>query len=52
MESGVFQFYVDDLVVLEDSNMADDPNEWKYFSYEIFPGMKELIFIYQKFSSE
>jgi hypothetical protein len=37
---------VDELTVLEDNDLADDPNEWKYFSYDIYPGMKELTFLY------
>ena len=44
--SGIFSFYVDDTDVLDDNSITDDPNEWKYFSYEVQPGMQELTFIY------
>lgn len=50
--SGVFQFFVDDEVVLEDVDVNDDPDEWKYFTIDVYPGMKEITFLYQKFNSE
>lgn len=50
--SGIFQFYVDETAVLEDSDLNDDPDEWKYFSFDVYPGMTELSFVYQKFNSE
>ena len=50
--SGQFSLFVDDLAVLEDSNLMDNPLEWKHFSYEVFPGLKEISFVYQKFNSD
>lgn len=50
--SGLFSFFVDDVSVIDDSTLTDDPNEWKYFSYDIFPGMKDISFIYQKYNTE
>ena len=50
--SGFFSLYVDETSILDDNNLNDDPNEWKYFSYDVYPGMKELSFIYQKYNSE
>ena len=50
--SGLFSMYVDETVVLEDDSLNDNPDEWKYFKYEVYPGMKEITLIYQKFSSE
>lgn len=50
--SGVFSFFVDDTSVVDDGSLTDDPEEWKYFSYEVFPGMKDVSFIYQKYNSE
>lgn len=44
--SGLFSFYVDESVVLEDDNVNDHPDEWKYFSIDIYPGMKEITFLY------
>lgn len=44
--SGIFSFYIDDTSVLDDNNVNDDPNEWKYFSYDIYPGMKEITLLY------
>ena len=44
--SGQFSLFVDDLAVLEDSNLMDNPLEWKHFSYEVFPGLKEISFVY------
>lgn len=50
--SGLFSLYVDETVVLEDESLNDNPDEWKYFKYDVYPGMKEITFLYQKFSSE
>ena len=50
--SGFFSFFVDNVSVLDDSVVNDDPTEWKYFSYDLFPGMKELSFIYQKYNTD
>jgi hypothetical protein len=50
--SGYFSFYVDDTSVIEDSNLNDDPTEWKYFSFDVFPGLREVSFIYQKYNTE
>jgi hypothetical protein len=50
--SGQFSFYVDNISVLDDSNIMDDPYEWKHFSFDIYPGMKEVSFIYQKFNTD
>ncbi|CDW77764.1 UNKNOWN [Stylonychia lemnae] len=50
--SGLFQFFIDDIAVLEDQSLNDDPSEWKSFSYEVYPGMKELTFMYQKYNSD
>lgn len=50
--SGVFSFFVDDTSVLDDSNVNDDPLEWKEFSYDVFPGMAEISFIYQKYNTD
>jgi hypothetical protein len=44
--SGFFSFFVDDESVLDDSSLGEDPEKWKYFSYEVFPGMKEVSFVY------
>lgn len=44
--SGLFSFYIDETVVLEDDNVNDNPDEWKYFKYDVYPGMKELTFLY------
>jgi hypothetical protein len=38
--------------VLEDSNLMDNPLEWKHFKFEVYPGLKEISFVYQKFNSE
>jgi hypothetical protein len=43
---------VDDVAVLEDSNLMDNPLEWKHFKFEVYPGLKEISFVYQKFNSE
>lgn len=48
----MFSFYVDESVVLEDNKVSDNSDEWKYFKYDVFPGMKELTFLYQKYNSE
>lgn len=32
--------------------MNDDQNEWKYFSYDLYPGIQEITFLYQKFNNE
>lgn len=50
--SGLFSFYIDETVVLEDDNVNDNPDEWKYFKYDVYPGMKELTFLYQKYNSD
>lgn len=50
--SGIFSFYIDESAMLEDDSVKDDPNEWKYFSIDVYPGMKEVSFIYQKFNSK
>lgn len=50
--SGFFSLFIDDASVLDDNNLMDDPTEWKSFSYDIFPGMKEISFVYQKFNSD
>ena len=50
--SGFFSFYVDGNSVLDDSKVNDNPNEWKHFSYEVLPGMRDLNFIYQKYNTE
>ncbi len=50
--SGVFSLFIDDTSVLDDNNLMDDPDEWKSFSFDIFPGMKEISFVYQKFNSD
>lgn len=50
--SGFFSMFVDETAVLEDNNTEDDPNEWKYFAYDVFPGMKDISFIYQKYNTE
>lgn len=50
--SGFFSFYVDDTSVIEDSKLNEDQNEWKYFSYDVFPGLREASFIYQKYSTD
>lgn len=44
--SGIFSFYIDETVVLEDDSLNDDPDEWKYFAIDVYPGMKEISFIY------
>lgn len=44
--SGVFEFYVDNQVVYSDEDVNDDPDEWKYFSYDVYKGLKELTFSY------
>ena len=49
--SGVFQFYIDQNIVLSDSDLNDDPDQWKYFQINIQPGMREISFIYQKYNS-
>jgi hypothetical protein len=43
---------VDETSILDDNSLHDDPNEWKFFSYKFYPGMKEITFLYQKFNSE
>ena len=50
--SGFFSLFIDDLSVLDDNNLLDDPLEWKHFSIDVYPGMKEISFVYQKFNSE
>ena len=50
--SGLFSVYMDDNALLEDNNLNDNPNEWKYFSYDVFPGMKEFSFIYEKYNTD
>ncbi len=30
----------------------DNPLEWKHFKFEVYPGLKEISFVYQKFNSE
>lgn len=50
--SGIFSFYVDETSLLDDDDLNDDPNEWKYFSYDVYPGMKEITFLYQKYNSD
>lgn len=37
--SGIFEFFVNDEVVFSDSDLNDDPNEWKLFVYDFYPGM-------------
>ena len=37
---------------MDDNNLMDDPLEWKHFAMDIYPGMKEISFVYQKFNSE
>jgi hypothetical protein len=37
---------MNELSLLEDKSLNDDPYDWKFFSYEVFPGMKEFSFIY------
>lgn len=44
--SGIFSFYVDEVSLIDDDDLNDDPNEWKYFSYDVYPGMKEMTFLY------
>ncbi len=44
--SGIFSIFMDDVSILQDSDTTDDPREWKYFSYEILPGMKEFSIVY------
>ncbi len=44
--SGIFSFYIDESAMLEDDSINDDPKEWKYFSIDVYPGMKEVSFIY------
>jgi hypothetical protein len=50
--SGYFSLFIDNVSVLDDSNLIDDPMEWKHFSFDIYPGMKEISFIYQKYNSD
>lgn len=50
--SGIFSFHIDDEALVQDDNLHDDPNEWKYFSIDVEPGLKYLSFLYQKFNSE
>lgn len=44
--SGIFSLYIDETPVLNDNEINEDPNEWKYFSYDIYPGMNEISFVY------
>jgi hypothetical protein len=44
--SGQFSFFVDDIAVLEDSNLMDNPFEWKHFKFDVYPGLKEISFVY------
>lgn len=50
--SGLFSLFIDDSSVLDDNTINDDPNEWKYFSIDVHPGMRDINFIYQKFNNE
>ncbi len=50
--SGIFEVYIDDQLILSDSELNDNPDEWKYFEYDAFPGAKEVTMVYQKFNSE
>ncbi len=50
--SGFFSLFIDDISVLDDNNLLDDPLEWKHFGIDVYPGMKEISFVYQKFNSE
>ena len=50
--SGLFSVYMNEETLLEDKNLSDDPTDWKYFHYDVFPGMHEFSFIYQKFNTE
>ncbi len=49
--SGVFQLYIDQQVVLEDTNLNDNSDQWKYFKATVEPGIKEIAFVYQKYNS-
>jgi hypothetical protein len=44
--SGQFSLFVDDIAVLEDSNLMDNPIEWKHFALDVYPGLKEISFVY------
>lgn len=50
--SGFFSFFMDDISYIEDESINDDPSEWKYQSFDVFPGLHDLMFVYQKFNSE
>lgn len=50
--SGFFSLFIDDISVLDDNNLMDDPMEWKHFATDIYPGMKEISFVYQKYNSD
>lgn len=50
--SGAFSVFMNDISILDDNNLMDDPMEWKHFSIDVFPGMKEISFVYQKYNSD
>ena len=50
--SGFFSLFIDDISVLDDNNLMDDPMQWKHFAIDVYPGMKEISFVYQKYNSE
>jgi hypothetical protein len=50
--SGIFSLFIDDISVLDDNNLLDDPLEWKNFGIDVYPGMKEISFVYQKYNSD
>ena len=50
--SGILQLYIDDTIILEDEDLNDNPDDWKFFSFDIQPGMKEITWVYQKYNSE
>ena len=33
--SGIFSFYADDTSVLDDNDLEDNHDDWKYFSYDV-----------------
>ena len=50
--SGIFDVYIDDVLIYHDEELNDDPDDWKFKSLDISEGEHEITFVYKKYNSK
>ena len=50
--SGIFDIYVDDILMFHDEDLNDNPDNWKFKSLNIPEGEHEVTLVYQKYNTQ